>query len=451
MNSQIAAFIHDLTFTDLPEKVVHQARRCLLDLVGVAASGAQTVLSAKIYHHAARYHRTDGPQARLLFDGRGVGPPGAALANAATIDSVDGHDGHRLTKGHAGAAVLPAALAFLDSGATATATARELTTSLALGYEIATRAGIHLHACAADYHSSGAWNALGAAAIGARILRLGGDATAHALGIAEYHAPRSPMMRCIDHPTMVKDGSAWGALAGVSAALLAHDGFTGAPAALAASGTEDGTDVWADLGRRWLILDQYFKPFPVCRWAHPAVQATLDIVREYGTKPGQIDRVVVTTFHPATRLTSRTPRTTEEAQYSLPYAVAAAAVHREVTPHMVMQPHHADEHMHRLASSMRIRESAAMTRAFPATRQADVCLILTDGNRLRSGPTAATGDREEPLSDAALEAKFLTSVVPVTGKEHATGLLAALRDVENHDLREVLDALFLPAAPTATG
>ena len=29
------------------------------------------------------------------------------------------------------------------------------------------------------------------------------------LGIAEYHGPRSQMMRCIDHPTMLKDGAGW--------------------------------------------------------------------------------------------------------------------------------------------------------------------------------------------------------------------------------------------------
>ncbi|MEV8021870.1 hypothetical protein AB0O76_37225 [Streptomyces sp. NPDC086554] len=124
---------------------------------------------------------------------------------------------------------------------------------------------------------------------------------------------------------MVKDSSAWGALAGVSAALLAGDGFTGAPATLATPGTDDGPDVWADLGHRWLILDQYFKPLPVCRWAHPAVQATLNVVAEHGIAPGHIDRIVVTTFHPATRLTSRTPRTTEEAQYSLPCAKPMSA------------------------------------------------------------------------------------------------------------------------------
>ena len=50
------------------------------------------------------------------------------------------------------------------------------------------------------------------------------------MGIAEYHGPRSQMMRCIDYPTMLKDGSGFGAMAGVSAAFLAKDGFTGAPA-----------------------------------------------------------------------------------------------------------------------------------------------------------------------------------------------------------------------------
>ena len=42
-----------------------------------------------------------------------------------------------------------------------------------------------------------------------------------ALGIAEYHGPRAPMMRCIDYPTMVKDSTAWGAPSGVAAAYLA--------------------------------------------------------------------------------------------------------------------------------------------------------------------------------------------------------------------------------------
>ena len=104
--------------------------------------------------------------------------------------------------------------------------------ALVVGYEVANRAGTVLHATAGDYHSSGAWNALGAAAAFSRLGGLDPSATVHALGTAEYHAPRAPMMRCIDHPSMVKDSSGWGAQVGVSAALLAADGFTGAPAAV---------------------------------------------------------------------------------------------------------------------------------------------------------------------------------------------------------------------------
>src|SRR5699024_11605794 len=112
---------------------------------------------------------------------------------------------------------------------------------------------------------------LGVAAVAGRHLGLDAARLAHAFGTAEFHGPRSQMMRCIDHPTMVKDGSAWGALAGMSAAFLARDGFTGAPAATVSD--PDVADIWADLGRRWYLLEQYFKPCPVCRWAQPAVEA----------------------------------------------------------------------------------------------------------------------------------------------------------------------------------
>ena len=107
---------------------------------------------------------------------------------------------------------------------------RAFLASLVVGYEIGTRAGIALHRTACDYHTSGAWIAIAAAALGARSMGLDAAQTREAIGIAEYHGPRSQMMRVVDQPTMVKDGSGWGAMAGVSAAYLAAEGFTGAPA-----------------------------------------------------------------------------------------------------------------------------------------------------------------------------------------------------------------------------
>ena len=129
--------------------------------------------------------------ARILFDGRRAGLAGAAFAGAATIDSLDAHDGHVLTKGHAGVAVLPALLALIDGAqpgeAAADVDGREFLACLVLGYEIATRAGIALHSTARDYHCSGAWNALGCAAIAARASRARSRA----------HAPRARHRRIL--------------------------------------------------------------------------------------------------------------------------------------------------------------------------------------------------------------------------------------------------------------
>src|SRR5262245_35843973 len=108
-------FIHDLSFADLPPDVVHQAKRCLLDLVGVAADGRKTELSAIVHPFVSGHLGAAEGAARIIFDGRRASPAGAAFAGASTIDSFDGHDGHSLTKGHAGVAVLPALLAVAEA------------------------------------------------------------------------------------------------------------------------------------------------------------------------------------------------------------------------------------------------------------------------------------------------------------------------------------------------
>jgi 2-methylcitrate dehydratase PrpD len=222
LTADVPAFVQGLAFADLPADVVAQALRCLLDLIGVAAAGSRTSAAQIVNDYATTQLRSSETEARILFSGRRASPAGAAFAGATTIDSFDAHDGHVLIKGHAGVVVLPTLLAMVDSGAACDD--REFITALVLGYEIATRAGISLHASAAEPHCSGTWNAIACAAIGARLLGLGKGQTRHALGIAEYFGPRGQLTRVCDSPSMVKDGFGWGAHAGLTAALLARAG-----------------------------------------------------------------------------------------------------------------------------------------------------------------------------------------------------------------------------------
>jgi len=146
-----------------------------------------------------------------------------------------------------------------------------------------------------------------------------------ALGIAEYHGPRSQMMREIAHPTMLHDGSGWGAMVGISAAVLAERGFTGAPAATVEA--PEAARHWHDLGALWQVEHQYIKPYPICRWSHAAIDATRALCRDNDLKPEQISRIHVNSFRYAAELFRGMPDTTSKAQYSLPFAVAVMAQH----------------------------------------------------------------------------------------------------------------------------
>ena len=403
LQTRLLAFIRGLSFDDLPHDVVTTAKRCLLDLIGVAAGGAQMELSRIARNFAAAQMAAAGGGPRMLFDGRRVSPTGAAYAGASTIDALDGHDGHRLTKGHAGVALLPALLAFADYR-DRKLDGREFAAALVVGYEIAIRAGITLHATTPDYHTSGAWNAIGCAAMGARLLELDEWATRHALGAAEYHGPRSQMMRCIDHPTMVKDGSGWGALAGVSAAYLAAEGFTGAPALLMEG--EAAAPGWRDLGSRWEIAGQYFKPYPVCRWSQPAMQAAADLMAQYRPALPDIAAVEIRTFAEAVRLGTRPPRNTEEAQYAIGFPVAAIIARGKLGVVELSDAGLHDAEIGAVLDRIRLAEEAAFSAQFPQQRLAIVQITLKDGTQLASPPTAARGDPEDALSDHEMLAKF---------------------------------------------
>ena len=444
----VPAFVRGLSFGKLPDDVVACARRSLLDLIGVAAGGSKTHAAAIASAYAATQLCGSDRSARILFDGRRAGLAGAAFAGATTIDALDGHDGHPLIKGHAGAAVLPALLALVD-GALPGETAgeldgREFLACLVLGYEVATRAGIALHVTVPDFHCSGAFNALGCAAIAARLLGFDDKRTRHALGAAEYFGPRGQILRVCNSPTMVKDGSGWGAQVGVTAAMLAKDGFTGAPALTVER--QDATRFWNDLGMRWRIREQYFKIYPVCRWAQPAMEAALALQREHNFAADEIAKISIESFREAVELGSQCamPRTTDEAQYSLPFPVAAALVFGVIGAREVDAFGLGDASIARLVGATEAVEDVEFSQRFPAERWARVRIALADGRRLVSQPAQARGSAENPLTDDELRQKYRSLAEPVLGSartariERSVDALAGEREALRNLLEEIL-------------
>ncbi len=443
--SSVAEFIHHLRWDDVPPDVQQITARCLLDLAGTLVAGSATELSDVVRAAATAIY--GGNEATLLLDGRRVSAPGAVWANASTIDAMDMHDGYRRAKGHAGVNVFPAALA---AGEMAAWNGRQLMAALVMGYEIALRAGLALHGTVCDYHTSGAWGALGAAAVFARALDLSVEETRHALGVAEYHGPRSQMMRVIDRPTMLKDGSGWGSMAGVVAARLAALGFTGAPAITVEAA--EVAPIWNTLGSEWLMRELYFKPFACCRWAQPAVEAVRAVIQEYGLHPEQIRGIEVHTFAAATHLTVARPTNTEQAQYSLPYPVAATVIYGRLDPQQMLPPALSDERILALAERVAMAPDPELEARFPDEALARVTIQTVEGRVFGSGVHGARGDPANPLSDSEIDDKFTRLTAGHLQQMRLEALRAACwRAAEMPDARELVALLGPPLAKNAGG
>jgi len=329
--SRVTDFTLDLQETDIPASAMDSASWQLLDTLGIAA-GSVPMEAGRIARDTAFavYGAGPGaPSARMMFDGRPASIPGAAYAAASQIDNLDGHDGYNPTKGHIGVAVVPALVALAEG--IPDLTGPQALAAMIVGYEVAARAAIALHATVSDYHTSGAWNSLGVAAVAARLGGHTPDQLRQALGIAEYHGPRSQMMREIATPTMLHDGSGMGALVGLSSSVLAENGFQGAPAI-----TVEAPEVarhWQDLGEFWTVERQYIKPYPICRWAHASIDAVRGLILAHDFGPGDVADVRINTFHEAACLFPGMPETTSMA------SVLTSSVERMAT--VATNPHYA--------------------------------------------------------------------------------------------------------------
>ncbi|WP_205410827.1 MmgE/PrpD family protein [Salaquimonas pukyongi] len=324
---------------------------------------------------------------------------------------------------------------------------REALEALVIAYEVAARAGLALHGTVSDYHTSGAWNALGVAALGCRLLGHDENTLRHAIGIAEYHGPRSQMMREIDNPSMLHDGSGMGAMVGISSVLLAAMGFTGAPAATVE--TAEAAPFWQDLGEHWTIEHNYIKPYPICRWAHGSIDAVRSIMLTNQITPDAIASIEVRTFHEGSRLFAGIPENTTQAQYSLPFAVATFLLNGRIGPEHVEGEALSDPKAAELLSLITVKECDRHNDRFPAGRWADATVELKDGTRFESGDINARGGPDSPFSDEELREKFDTMTLRMLGPER-TGKIwqAGLGLVEqNARFAPFADLLYAPVNP----
>ena len=427
-NKRAIDFALDTKWSHLPVMVKHQSKRALLDNLGVLIAGGITPVSRITNAFVEDQLTGSNPKdaCTVVATGKKVSAVGAALANGIAANGLDMDDGYNLTKGHPGAALLPVLLA--SSELATGADGRGFLAALVVGYELAIRAAMIRHATYTTYHSTGSWGAIGGAAAGGKMLGLESGQLRCAMGIAEYFAPIAPMMKGIEVVAMTKDSISWGAMVAMSSILLARQGFTGVDPIFADG---PGPELTEGLGRDWLILNLYHKPYACCFWVHPPIAGALALIKDHELTPEQITRIRVHTFREATRLSCAVPRDTEEAQYNLAYGLACAVLKGRVGPSEVTPPAISDPKTLAFMARIEPVEDPEIQKGYPAKRQARVEITTTDGRVFDSGVVDARwGVSANRPTDQELIEKFQMVTEPVLGKTRGQALQDMIWNLE---------------------
>ncbi len=430
-NDRLINFIVKADWSQLPEKVRHQSKRCFLDTLGALIAGHRTPVGDLMRCFAAA--QFGGNDASILVRGTKLSASGAALVNGFANNALDIDDGYRPTMGHPGACVLPVALAL---GEMAEVTGEKFLTALVVGYEVGIRAGLIRHSTYETYHSSGSWGAIGGAAVAGKLLGLSPEKLLNALGAAEYHAPIAPMMKCIEVPGMGKDSIGWGCMVAVMSALMARDGFTGINPIF-----DDSPKIeWINsLGHSYEMMNLYFKPYSCCRWAQPGVDGALKIMAENTLDIDTIKRIRVFTFKESAALSCDYPKNTEEAQYNIAFPIAAALLDKQVGPRQVLAPRLFDKDIQKIMDKITIVAQERFQEKFPKKAESEVEITTATKQLFSSGVMSARWDLSTTLpTDQELEDKFLWLVSPVLGKSNA---IALKKMVMHFDREKNLDKL----------
>ena len=316
-------FILGIKYNNLPGAVKDRLTACLIDLVGAMAVGT---LSEQFRVGVRMAKRTFGEgDVAAIGTAERFSFIGAATAMGHSSNAYDIDDGHNLTRAHPGTSFIGGLLA---AAYERDITLGELYEAMLAAYEVTIRSGAAIMEYYDFAHSSGTFGAVGVAAGVARIYGFDREELNNVLSIAEFNAPLVPGIRSVEYPSMNKDGVPFGVMIGALAVLDAMSGFEGNKNLLESDEHRHFLD---SLGESYEIMNLYFKPYPCCRWAHPAIDAVLLAMREGGVEYTEIERVAIKTFRRATMLSKIEPVTADDAQYNIAYPVATAIVNGDFT------------------------------------------------------------------------------------------------------------------------
>lgn len=438
----LAAFLARFRFEDLPEAAVHEARRGVLDWIGCALAGSKHPTVGKLLPVLKALNAQQ--QATVFGHKLKLGLTEASIANGQMghmLDFDDTHMGGVVL--HASSPILAALFALAERSGVASSVidGRALVCAYAAGFEAGVRVGQ-----SAPGHHDGGWHLTGtlgtiaAGAASAKLLGLDAQQMTYALGIAATQSAGMQQNR----GTMCKSFHAGRAASnGLLAGLLAQQGFDSSEEIVEGkrgfariySNVATPELVLADLGTRWEIARNGYKPYACGVVLHPILDAMVSLGEQRALAPDAIARIEARVHPIAVRITGLgDPKTGLQSKFSIYHASAVAYLDRGAGVTQFSDARASAPDVVALRGKIEVTTDVSFRKD-----QAQATLVTVSGERIEAAIAHASGTVDNPMSDRAIENKFLANATPAVGDARARQIAAtAWRLDKLDDVRELI-------------
>lgn len=450
----LAAWVAKLRYEDLSPEAVQKAKDVLFDCIGASLFAAGRTEWGKVMHQFAFAHGGRQPEATILGSGNRTLAVQAALANGTLAEGFELGDVHPDTATRPFPAVVPAALALCEARARS---GRDLITAIVAGYEVNTRVGGAVNESQRGGPTLGRGlylpalvGTFGAAAAAGKSLQLREQNMTWALGIAG--ALTGGYFQGHDEGAWTRRlNLGMAAERGVTAATLAESGFVGPQQPLEgeygfyrvfANNEYDVGALTKDLGKSFKITETWLKGYPMNATLHAPCEALLNIIRRENIRHEDIAGISAFWHQYVAILAKKKVEKVVSAQFSLPYALAAAAVHGRVTPEEFTEASIADPVIKSMIDRVEVAYDPELYKSVGrASLPGRVTVTTTDGRSFTETVLYPKGHSRNAMNDDDLRAKFgmLTSGILESGAQQCVFDLT--RNLEGVDSLASLMAL----------
>ena len=452
----LARYAAGLKFEDLPREVVEQVKSLTLHTIGVALAACGTE-QGKEAIALAKAFGGNKDEATIFGDGSRVAAVQAGFANGSLADILDWEDCH--WTGHPSANAIPAALAvgemFRSSG-------KEYITAVVAGYELYQRIAQSVQPSEKwGWWTRGwgltSWEIFAGAIPAAKLFKLDEDKMAQAIGLAGVMTPIVNSKRAMSMSDLYHYQHGLACRDGITAAFITRSGFNGVYDILDGENgywvsVSDQCDwAWLDkgLGKEYLILETYMKHWPVNMWVNQPVDGVDEIVSAQKIRAEDVEEITVEPiFENRVAYKPQGYNGNVDAQFSVPYCIAAYLLEHEPGPNWYTEKYFRDPKLLELAGRVKCTgPTMTMRQAFKLMREGDypkvtVTITTKAGKRFSTEVHYAKGHRKNPMTLEEKKARFRRCASFVLKPARAEEAIERILDLEKiKDVSVIADAL----------